>query len=135
MSDRGKSEFVGREAQLEVLDTTLSRALAGEVSVAFITGEPGAGKTALAAEFAKCAQAAHSDLVYAVGRCDAHGGQGDPYLPFREVLDVLTGDVEPRLEEGTISSENARRVTAVLRKTAKAVFEFGPDGTQFAAVA
>ena len=126
MSDRDKSEFVGREAQLEVLDTMLSRALAGEVSVAFITGEPGAGKTALAAEFAKCAQAAHSDLVYAVGRCDAHGGQGDPYLPFREVLDVLTGDVEPRLEEGTISSENARRVTAVLRKTAKAVFEFGP---------
>ena len=33
MSDRGKSEFVGREAQLEVLDTMLSRALAGEVSV------------------------------------------------------------------------------------------------------
>ncbi|MFV1986621.1 MAG: AAA family ATPase [Gemmatimonadota bacterium] len=118
--------FVGRESQLAQLDEALSRATDGKVAVVFITGEPGAGKTALAAEFARRAQETYPTLVYAPGRCDAHDGQGDPYLPFREVLDVLTGDVEGRLEEGAISDENARRLTSFIRSTVKSVFQYGP---------
>jgi len=126
MSDSTDHGFVGREAQLVALDGVLTRAIAGEGSVSFVTGEPGAGKSALVSEFARRAQAKHDDLLYAVGRCDGHNGQGDPFLPFREVLDVFTGDVQSRVDEGAISTENARRVTAVLRSTAKTVFEFGP---------
>jgi len=35
-----------------------------------------------------------------VGECNAQTGIGDPYLPFREVLGLLTGDVEARLARG-----------------------------------
>ena len=37
---------------------------------------------------------AHGDLIALRGRCNAHGGAGDPYLPFREILQRLAGDVE-----------------------------------------
>ncbi len=75
--------FVARERELAQLQTFLERALAGHGQVCFVTGEAGAGKTALVIEFARRAQAAHPKLLVALGNCNAQTGMGDPYLLFR----------------------------------------------------
>ena len=73
-------------------------------------GEAGAGKTALITEFARRAQDARGDLVVAIGNCNAQTGIGDPYLPFREILGQLTGDVDAKLAQGATTAENASRL-------------------------
>jgi adenylate cyclase len=91
-----------------------------------VTGEAGSGKTALTTEFARQAQERHTDLVVAVGQCDAHTGIGDPYLPFREVLSLLTGDVEAKLAGGTITKENASRLRKLTAVSAQVLVEVAP---------
>ncbi|RME42114.1 MAG: hypothetical protein D6791_18520, partial [Chloroflexi bacterium] len=119
--------FVARERELAQLNEFLDQALAGHGQVCFVTGEAGAGKTALVTEFARRAQAQHEDLLVAVGECNAQTGVGDPYLPFRQVLGLLTGDVEARLAQGTITQENAGRLRAFLRVSGQALVDLGPD--------
>ncbi|MFQ5855111.1 MAG: ATP-binding protein [Anaerolineae bacterium] len=112
------TRFVARERELAQLQAFLDKTLAGQGQVCFVTGEAGAGKTALVTDtsatlstrFARRAQAQHDDLLVAVGDCNAQTGIGDPYLPFREVLGLLTGDVERELAQGAITEENAGRL-------------------------
>jgi predicted ATPase/tetratricopeptide (TPR) repeat protein len=84
--------FVGRDIELDRLDSFLAQAVEGQGQVCFIGGEAGTGKTALAAEFARRAQARYPDLLVTLGTGNAHTGIGDPYLPFRETLEMLTGN-------------------------------------------
>jgi predicted ATPase/DNA-binding SARP family transcriptional activator len=127
--------FVAREAELAQLDRFLKLALAGQGRVAFVTGEVGSGKTALIQEFTRRAQKAHADhskgsgqaLIVASGNCNAYTGVGDPYLPFREVLELLTGDVEARWVAGAISREHALRLWNTFPLAAQALVEAGPD--------
>lgn len=83
--------FAGRGQELLRLTGYLEHALAGRGQVCFITGAPGRGKTTLAVEFARLAQAARADLVFAAGACDFMTGRGHPYHPFRAILQALTG--------------------------------------------
>jgi adenylate cyclase len=122
-----KPVFVARDRELGQLDGFLDRALAGQGRVCFVTGEAGSGKTALVTEFARRAQEQHKDLVVAVGQSDAQTGGGDAYLPFREVLSQLTGDVEAELARGAITQENAGRLRGLLRLSGQALVEVGPD--------
>ena len=78
--------FVGREGQLAELEDALAQSLAGRGQLRFITGEAGAGKSALLVEFGHRAKALLPRLVIAIGACDAQTGLSDPYLPFREIL-------------------------------------------------
>ena len=87
--------FVAREREMARLEAMLARALVGEAQIGFIIGEAGAGKTTLLQEFVQQAEDAHPDLVVAVGTCDAQTGGGDPYLPFREIMALLTGEQGP----------------------------------------
>lgn len=119
--------FVGREAELERLDGFLARALVGECAICFVTGGAGTGKTAVLTAFARRAQRADPGLVVAIGDCNAQTGAGDPYLPFREILGQLTGDVEGRLAERKMTEENAGRLRRLLRSSAEALVEHGPD--------
>lgn len=119
--------FVARERELEQLNEFLNTALAGQGQVAFVTGEAGSGKTALVTEFARRAEEAHVDLIVAIGNCNAQTGIGDPYLPFREVLGLLTGDVEAKLAQGVITQKNAGRLRDFLRVSGQALVELGPD--------
>jgi ABC-type oligopeptide transport system substrate-binding subunit/DNA-binding SARP family transcriptional activator len=119
--------FVAREEELAQLRSHLDGALSGLGRVAFITGEAGSGKTALIHEFARRAQEAIPNLVVAIGNCNAHTGLGDPYLPFREILGLLTGDVEARYAQGAITRENARRLWAALPASIEALVKVGPD--------
>jgi DNA-binding SARP family transcriptional activator/predicted ATPase len=119
--------FVAREQELARLGTLLDRALAGRGGVALIAGEAGSGKTALLDEFARQAGATHGDLIVARGRCNAHDGAGDPYLPFRDILQTLAGDVEGKRAGGTLSVEQARRAWEALPAVGAALVEHGPD--------
>jgi predicted ATPase len=109
------------------LDSYLQRALVDEGQICFVTGEAGSGKTALVHKFTQRAQEKHRELVTAFGQCDAQTGMGDAYLPFREVLDLLTGDVDAKVEQGAITKENARRLRGIVSSSAEALMELGPD--------
>ena len=83
--------FVARERELSQLQAFLDRALAGHGQACFVAGEAGAGKTALVTEFARRVPDAHTDLIVAIGEFNAQTGIGDPYLPLRDLLCLLTG--------------------------------------------
>jgi len=119
--------FVARERELAQLGRFLDLALAGQGRAVFVTGEAGSGKTALVQEFTRRAKEAHPNLLVAGGNCNAHTGIGDPYLPFREIMGMLTGDVEARWAAGSISGEHARRLWNTFPLAAQALVEAGPD--------
>ncbi|MBI1878600.1 MAG: AAA family ATPase, partial [Chloroflexi bacterium] len=121
------SPFVAREHELAQMDRFLSTALAGRGQVALIVGEAGSGKTALLQEFARRAQETQPDLVVAIGNCNTHTGVGDPYLPFRELLSLLTGDVEAQRARGVISQENSRRLRHLRPVALQTLSQLGPD--------
>lgn len=120
-------QFVGRDAQLAELDRFFTRAMAGQAAVFFVTGEPGAGKTSLVTQFVQQAQSRTPSLLAAFGSCDAYTGAGDAYLPFREVLQQLTGDVEQCLAAGRTSREGASRLESFARFAGRALIENGGD--------
>jgi len=118
--------FVARTNELARLDSFLDKALANQGQISFVTGEAGAGKTTLLTKFSQQAQAKHTHLVVATGGCDAQTGVGDAYLPFREVLNLLTGDVDAKLAQGKITEENANRLRNFLVFSGEALVEVGP---------
>jgi DNA-binding SARP family transcriptional activator/predicted ATPase len=119
--------FVGRERELAILGSHLEAALAEEGRVVFITGEAGQGKTSLMAEFAYRAQAEHPELVVAAGACQALAGIADPYLPFRELVAMLSGDWQRPWLGGHISAAHARRLQAIAPQTTQAIAAHAPD--------
>jgi adenylate cyclase len=121
--------FVARERELARLNAHLEEALASHGQVVFVTGGPGRGKTALLAEFGRRAMEAHPDLLVASGNCNAYSGVGDPYLPFREVMAMLTGDVEARWLAGAVSTVQARRLWNALPWTIQSLLHHGPHFT------
>ena len=74
--------FVGRDAELERLMQLWKEAAAGERRIALLAGEPGAGKTRLAAELA--GRIHEEGGIVLAGRCDEDPGV--PYQPFVEAL-------------------------------------------------
>ncbi|HUP70823.1 MAG TPA: BTAD domain-containing putative transcriptional regulator [Acidimicrobiales bacterium] len=74
--------LVGRQSERERLQAARSRARGGGCEAVLISGEPGIGKTALAAAVAAEAHASGAIVLY--GRCDE--GAIVPYQPFVEAL-------------------------------------------------
>lgn len=74
--------FVGRDAELSRLCDAWSAAMRGGCRTAVVHGEPGIGKTRLAAELARRATADGGLVLY--GRCDED--LPVPYQPFAEAL-------------------------------------------------
>jgi predicted ATPase len=52
---------------------------------------------------------------------------GDPYLPFREALALLAGDVEARWKAGSINTDHARRLWHCLPLMVQSFVEKGPE--------
>jgi ABC-type oligopeptide transport system substrate-binding subunit len=119
--------FVAREGELSQLDGFLKLALAGQGQMCFVTGEAGSGKTALVSEFARRAQEEEKKLLVAVGQSDAQTGIGDPYLPFREALAMLTGDASVRHAAGRMGPENAHRLRAGMARSVQVLVEVAPE--------
>ena len=122
-----RATFVGREEELSRLSGYLDQAASGCGRIVFVTGEAGCGKTALLAELTSRTQNAIEDLIVARGNCKAQTGAGDPYLPFREVLSLLTGDVEAEWESASLTRDHARRLWELLPVSAEVLVDAGPD--------
>jgi len=84
--------FVGREAVRAELSVALQRAATGAGWLVMVGGEPGVGKSRLAEEVA--AEARQRGFAVVTGHC--HEAHGDvPYMPWIEVLEERTRDLEP----------------------------------------
>ena len=90
----------GRERELSKLGELLQSAVDGTGRVALVTGEPGIGKTALAASFVYAARKRHPDLLLVRGACVEQYGAGEPYLVF---LDALGGQLRGPDGEGWVA--------------------------------
>jgi len=121
-----KAVFVAREHELERLKGFLGTALEGKGQVVFVSGGPGRGKTALVDEFSRRAMATNPNLLVASGNCNAYSGIGDPYLPFREVFGMLTGDVESQWAAGRVTTGHARRTWNSIPLAVQALMDHGP---------
>ncbi len=119
--------FVGFERELARLDHFLDQAMAGQGQVVFIVGEPGSGKTSLGDEFLQQAMKLNQSLLAVKGRCNAYTGFGDPYLPFLEIMEMFTGEVETRWAGGEISRQEAQRLWNSMPDVLGALLENGPD--------
>jgi len=75
--------LIGRSEEIEELDAVLVDAQRGSGAAVFVSGEPGVGKTRLAAEVV--GHALDADMVVLRGRCSTTG----PPVPFRPVTEAL----------------------------------------------
>lgn len=119
--------LVARECEMERLAAHLESARAGNGGIVFIVGEAGDGKTMLAQAFVRQSQEVFSDLVAATGNCNAYTGIGDPYLPFREILELLTGDIESHWDASVQARTYAERLWRLVPHTVQALLDAGPD--------
>jgi class 3 adenylate cyclase/tetratricopeptide (TPR) repeat protein len=98
--ERGLTPLVGRERELNLLHTCLTRVKAGRGQVVGIVGEPGIGKSRLLYEFHKALEGEPN--IWLEGHCVAHG-QNTPYLPLLEILrtsfQIEDGDTALQLRE------------------------------------
>ncbi|MEX0666398.1 MAG: AAA family ATPase [Acidimicrobiia bacterium] len=83
--------LAGRDAEVDRLERAWQQAGDGAVQVALVAGEPGIGKTRLAAEIARRAHEQGGVVLY--GRCDQETIV--PYQPFVEALRPLVATISP----------------------------------------
>jgi len=123
-----KNVFVAREDELARLNRLLANVLTNRQGcVAFVKGEAGSGKTALVQEFAWRALQKNAELVVTGGSCNAYIGVGDPYLPFREILGLLTCNMEVRWAADAAVRKYAHRLRRLIPDTVRTLLQVGPD--------
>jgi DNA-binding CsgD family transcriptional regulator/tetratricopeptide (TPR) repeat protein len=83
--------FVGREAELQLLERAFERASGGQAGLVMVVGEPGIGKTRIAAELATRARLRRAQVLW--GRCYESAG-APPYWPFVQALRGYVRDHE-----------------------------------------
>jgi predicted ATPase len=83
------SRLVGRDTQLEELNSCRARALANRRQIVFITGETGIGKTTLADEFMRRNAVEFPGVRTARGQCLEGHGSKEPYYPVLEAIGRL----------------------------------------------
>lgn len=120
--------FVGRQAEREKVEHAWRAVVDGERRVVLVTGEPGIGKTRLAAEVATWV-AADEGLVLS-GRCDQ--GALVPFQPFVEALrqhapDATQESVERALALGGPALLRLVPELAPLARAASRVDDLEPD--------
>ena len=96
---RRRGPLVGRAAELAAFEQAWERVQRGNRQAVFIGGEPGAGKTRLAAEVA--GTLADHDVAVLVGASTADADV--PYAPFAEALDRLLIAGPPGSMAGTLA--------------------------------
>ncbi|MBY0399562.1 winged helix-turn-helix domain-containing protein, partial [Myxococcota bacterium] len=87
------SALVGRGAELEACSRWLGRCESGTRQIAFVTGEPGIGKTALIESFLESLRG-DARVRIASGQCVELYGAAEPYLPWLDALAALARRVD-----------------------------------------
>jgi class 3 adenylate cyclase/tetratricopeptide (TPR) repeat protein len=105
--------FAGRQPELDALLVMWKQAQEGARRVALIAGEPGIGKTRLAAEIARMAHGSGATVLY--GRCDDE--LGVPFQPFVEALQYY---VEQSVRSGLLPNPPPLPEVATGEGTARA---------------
>jgi tetratricopeptide (TPR) repeat protein len=82
--DARSRRIVGREAPLEMLDRITQHMLTGQRQIAFVTGEPGIGKTAFVDMAMERLSQQGVDLL--CGRCTERFGTDEAFLPLIDAL-------------------------------------------------
>ncbi len=121
-----QASFVERHKELSRLEGFLQHALVGNATPVFLLGDAGSGKTSLMREFARIAQEAHPKLLIAGGQCNAQTGPGDPFRPFRDILGILTGDLEIDWTVGMLNRDQALQIWASIPDVIQAITASGP---------
>jgi class 3 adenylate cyclase len=93
LGEAARGAFVGRADEHDKLAAALRAAAGGERRFVLVAGEPGIGKTRLAAELAS--EAFEAGALVLFGRCDEE--LGSPYQPFAEALAHYGRSSEPAL--------------------------------------
>ncbi len=115
LAEAVKLSFVGRAAERERLAALWQRAQAGERNVALLAGEPGIGKTRLAAELARTAADAGAIVLF--GRSDED--LSAPFQPWVQALRHWAAHTDPetlRAELGTDAPRLARLVPELAQR-------------------
>lgn len=105
--------YVGRASELTAIAAALDDAIAGHGALMLITGEPGAGKTRLAAEIARLGVARAMDVL--IGRGD-DTDHPPPFWPWAQILRGYALQHEPdeiRASLGSAGSDVARIAPAL----------------------
>jgi DNA-binding SARP family transcriptional activator/tetratricopeptide (TPR) repeat protein len=100
-SPGARSQFVGRADELAALAGEWQRVRRGERRVVAISGEPGIGKTRLAAELCAAAHASGGPVL--LGRCHEDGLV--PYEPFVEALRRYVAEYPAQLLRDQLGGE------------------------------
>lgn len=122
---QAKPAIVARDAELQRLTDALLGSFAHRGRVSLVAGESGQGKSTLLRAFAGQAQADHPTLLVATGTCNAFTGRGDPFLPFKEILQQLMGDFRPG-SSSRFEQQRARRLQQSMVAVSRIVLEYGP---------
>lgn len=94
--------LVGREQPLQVLREQLLLAMTGAPQVAFVSGEPGIGKTALVEQFLAESRALVAPLV-AEGHCiEGFAGREPYYLMLEVFADLCRGPAGPSVQRALV---------------------------------
>ncbi len=91
---RGLSRFVGRDAELAILESELDEAMAGRGRLIAIVAEPGVGKSRLCYEFAARCRARGIDVA------EAHGLAHGRNIPLRPWMELMRGIFGITAEDG-----------------------------------
>ena len=92
-TERGLTQFVGRDRELEIMLDCLERAKMGRGQAVSIVSEAGIGKSRLLYEFRKAI--ANEDVTFFEGRCLSYSRN----VPFHPVIDLLKTNFDIREED------------------------------------
>lgn len=121
------SSIFARDEELRKMDQCLLDCQNGRGLALFVTGEAGSGKTTLVKEFIHRSMRQSPGLVAAYTNCNAITGTSDPYLPFIEMIEMLTGDVDQAWIVGSESRDVAIRLWSAAPEAVQGIIESGPD--------
>ncbi|MBW7998383.1 MAG: AAA family ATPase [Candidatus Glassbacteria bacterium] len=106
--ERGFTDFIGREHELEALHANLATASEGRGQFVSVAGEAGVGKSRLLHEFRQGLD--RNKITVLEGRCQSYGSD-TPYLPFinalRRGLRLLEEDSPAQLLEKAVTNIRA----------------------------
>ena len=117
-----QAPLVGRDVELSALTDLLTAAQAGTASCAVLVGEPGIGKSRLAAELSH--RARERGFAVVLGRCSSDEG-APPFWPWMAILEALGAELPST--EAEAGDDGARfRAWEEISRTVLAAARTGP---------